>query len=222
MDSPWSQYVFHIGNFPNFFCWARQNFVTKLLLMSFKCWWNQTPYHIKYTFFLLLFFCYILLYSSKFTIIDKEEHFTLVNKRYLTNFACYICYNLDVSIVFLKHPTLYNSYTYQLNMNISLSPMCHSVWVIFLPGAPDGHLINEWDESCPACPARPGLKQNVPVHASWGIEFRAQARYSYFLPNCVWSRACVLTRFNMSQLKEVIMVCINSNIQCSELPYSAV
>ena len=34
--------------FQNYFWWARQNFVTKLLLMSFKCWWNQTPCHNTY------------------------------------------------------------------------------------------------------------------------------------------------------------------------------
>ena len=31
------------------------------------------------------------------------------------------------------------------------SPMRPSFYVHFLPGAPDGHMRNEWDESCPTC-----------------------------------------------------------------------
>ena len=41
--------IFFINEtFLNIFWWARQNFATKLLLMSFKCWWNQTPYRKIY------------------------------------------------------------------------------------------------------------------------------------------------------------------------------
>ena len=45
MDSPCFQHFFlHIAYFSNLLSVSEWNFFTKLLLMSFKFWWNQTPY----------------------------------------------------------------------------------------------------------------------------------------------------------------------------------